>query len=168
MRSLTKLLSAICLVAIAVCLTITNISCNRLSKCGTGTCANGGVCDNETCTCPAGYQGSTCQTVSRNAFLGNWSASENGSETQGAQYPVSILESKQAVNDIIITNFLNHFTDPVNAYVINDSLFIPYQKLDGYTIQGNGCLLTNRTIVISYVETTLLSNLIVAGVITLR
>ncbi len=168
MYSFKKLFATICLVAVAACLVATGVSCNRISKCGAGVCANGGVCDNGNCVCATGYQGSTCQTVSRNAFMGNWTAFERNGIALTEPYPVSISAGKTAINDVTISNLFNEFTDPVNAYVVSDSVFIPYQKLAGYSIRGSGCLQANHILVINFVETTLLSNLIVAGAITLH
>ena len=152
----------------AACFFITNISCNRISKSSSGTCVNGGVCDGGKCICPTGYTGNNCETISRNAFLGNWTAFKKDSVFLAEPYPVSISQGKPAANDITIANLLNAFTTPINGYVVNDSLFIPYQELQGYSIRGSGALQANHTIVVSYVETTLLSNLFIAGVITLH
>ena len=168
MHSFKKLLSAIYLVAIATCLIMTGVSCNRISKCGAGVCANGGVCDNGNCVCATGYQGSTCQSVSRNAFMGNWTAFERNGAALTEPYPVSISAGKPSINDVTISNLLNELSTPMNAYIVNDSVFIPYQKLGGYSIQGSGCLQANHTLVINFVETTLLSNLIIAGAITMH
>ncbi len=40
---------------------LTFVSCKN--KCGSVTCSNGGVCDNNVCKCPTGYYGNACQTA---------------------------------------------------------------------------------------------------------
>ncbi len=78
-------------------------SCNR-DKCKTIVCANNGVCNGGSCVCPSGYEGTNCEKVSRNKFLGNWTVFEKGSITLAAQYPISI-EATTEVYDVTIKNF---------------------------------------------------------------
>src|ERR1700733_7922771 len=119
MHALRKSLSLFYLALYAMCFITLNTSCTH-NKCYSVSCVNGGVCNNGSCTCPVGYQGATCQTISRDVLLGNWTVSEKGNITEAAQYPMSIVEGGPNINDIAINNFLNSFTTPVNGYVIND------------------------------------------------
>ena len=124
------------------------VSCNR-DKCRTVVCAHGGVCNGGACTCPTGYEGSNCETVSRNKFLGNWMVYEKGSITLAAQYPVSIEATTDNPTttpvNLVIKNFYNYFTTPVKAYVTNDSLYIPNQQYEGKVLFGIGYIYTNVT-----------------------
>ena len=170
MRALIISLSVFTIAMFATCLLFTTTSCTR-DKCHSVSCANGGVCNNGNCTCPTGYEGTNCQTISRNAFVGNWSASEKGSTTEASQYPISISEGNPNINDITITNFLNEITGPINAYVINSRLYIPHQLLQGNSIQGTGSLTTTAsgtTIVISDTVTNLTTNTITVTIVTLE
>lgn len=47
-----------------------NDPCNKM------VCKNGGVCFKGTCTCPAGYDGDSCQTVWVTPYLGSWDIRE--------------------------------------------------------------------------------------------
>lgn len=118
-------------------------SCNR-DKCKTIVCANGGVCNDGSCTCPAGYEGTNCETVSRNKFLGNWHVLEKGSITLAAQYPVSI-EATTLITDVVIKNFYNYFKTPVKATIKGDSIFIPNQQYEGKVLFGIGFIYSNVT-----------------------
>ena len=137
----TILVSA--LVTLTAFLSIGYFSCNR-DKCKTIVCGNGGVCNGGTCICPAGYEGTNCQTVSRDKFLGNWTVFEKGSTTAAAQYSISIQAGYQ-ITDVVIDNFFNYFLQPVNGSVSGDTLYIPNQQLEGKVTFGIGYIYSNVT-----------------------
>jgi len=143
MKTPLKTIQIIALIAFSAFASVTYTSCNR-DECKTIVCANQGVCNNGACTCPLGYEGTNCETVSRDKFIGNWSVFEKGSITQAAQYPISISAGVN-ITDVVITNFYNYFTVPVNATVNNDTLFIPNQQYQGKVLFGVGYIYTNTT-----------------------
>jgi hypothetical protein len=118
-------------------------SCNR-DKCKTIVCANGGVCNGGSCNCPSGYEGTNCEKVSRDKFLGNWTVFEKGSITLAAQYPISI-EPTTNISDVIIKNFYNYFKTPIRGTVVGDSLYIPNQQYEGKVLFGLGHIYSNVT-----------------------
>jgi hypothetical protein len=169
MHNLIRSLTGFYIALFATCFIAINSSCTR-DKSNSISCVNGGVYNNGSCTCPIGYQGTNCQTISRQAFLGNWTATGKGTITEGAQYPVSVQAGNPDINDITFTNLSPNYTSPVNAYVINSNLYIPYQTQQGNSIQGTGALTTTAsgtTIVISDTVTNLTTNTITVTVITL-
>ncbi len=121
------------------------VSCNS-DKCKTIICANGGVCNSGSCTCPSGYEGSNCETVTRKKFTGNWMVFEKGSNSLAAQYPITITEG-ESITFVNINNFYNFFfTKPIRAYVQGgDKLIIPPQYLQGKYIYGEGHIYSNVT-----------------------
>jgi hypothetical protein len=119
-------------------------SCNR-DKCKTIVCAFDGVCNNGACICKSGYEGSNCETLTRDKFTGNWTVFEKGSTTLAAQYPISIVPSGTSPTDVVINNFYNFFTVPIKAYVMGDSIFIPNQQYQGKVVFGVGYIYTNVT-----------------------
>ena len=132
------------LIIVSAFISITYMSsCNR-DKCKTIVCANGGVCNSGACTCPSGYEGSNCETVSREKFLGNWTVFEKGSVTEAAHYVISIQPSTQ-ITDVVIQNFYNYFTVPIKGYVSGDSLYIPNQQYQGKVVFGIGYIYSNVT-----------------------
>ena len=137
----TILISA--LAAFSVFSSITYISCNR-DKCKTIVCANGGVCNSGTCVCPSGYQGSNCETVTRDKFLGNWQVFEKGSVTLAADYSITIQKSTDITN-VVIQNFYNYFHTPIKGYVVGDTLFIPNQQYEGKVLFGIGYIYSTVT-----------------------
>ncbi len=136
-------LKTILVIAFSALATVVYTSCNR-DQCKTIVCANQGVCNSGVCTCPAGYEGSNCETVSRDKFIGNWSVFEKGSITQASQYPISISKGV-LITDVVITNFYNYFIVPVNASVIHDTLFIPNQQYQGKVLFGVSYVYTSTT-----------------------
>lgn len=134
MSTFFKSLSTFCIVVFATCL---NISCTHNSG-NTIDCMNGGIYKNGTCTCAVGYQGTNCQTLSRKAFLGNWTVFEKGSVADAAQYAVGIQTAGPNINDIAIANLIPTIDTTINGYIVNDSLYIPYQVLQNQSIQGTG------------------------------
>ncbi|MCW3124093.1 MAG: hypothetical protein JWQ38_3585 [Flavipsychrobacter sp.] len=140
-RLKTILLSAVvtCSAFVAVVYT----SCNR-DKCKTIVCANGGVCNSGACICPSGYEGSNCETASRDKFEGHWTVFEKGSNTEAAQYPVTIKKGKN-VTDVLIYNFYNYFNTPIKGYVSNDTVFIPNQQYEGKVLFGQGYMFSDVT-----------------------
>jgi hypothetical protein len=127
----------------ATFVSMTFVSCNR-DKCKSIVCANNGVCNDGACTCPSGYEGSNCETVARSKYVGNWTVNEKGSVTNEAQYSASISNGNN-ITDLQITNFFNYFRSPINAYVVNDTIYIPNQQLEGKVVFGYGYLYTTNT-----------------------
>ncbi|MCB9063767.1 MAG: calcium-binding EGF-like domain-containing protein [Chitinophagales bacterium] len=54
---------------------VTYTACNK-DACKDVTCNNGGTCINGTCACPDGYEGTNCETITREKFLGTWKGSD--------------------------------------------------------------------------------------------
>ncbi len=129
--------------ALAVYSTILVSSCNW-DKCKTIICANGGVCNGGACTCPSGYEGSNCETTTRQKFEGNWTVFEKGSTTLAAQYYVKITDGP-LITDVLIYNFNSFLTHPIRAIVSDTNIIIPNQVYNGKYILGNGTIHYNTT-----------------------
>jgi hypothetical protein len=130
---LKKILFSLCAFAF-VC--TFHVSCSS-DKCKTIVCAYGGTCSGGVCSCPAGYEGTTCANVARNKFLGNWEVFEKGTVTNTAVYPISIV-ADSLITQVQILNFWNHFKQPIIATVSHDSLIINTQYQAGFTVTGIG------------------------------
>jgi hypothetical protein len=127
----------------AFCAIVYTSSCNR-DKCKTIVCANAGVCNDGGCNCPAGFEGTNCEKVARDKFLGNWHVLEKGSITLAAQYAISI-EASNNLTEVTIKNFYNYFKTPIKAYIKADSIFIPNQQYEGKLLFGIGYIYSNVT-----------------------
>jgi hypothetical protein len=138
-------LKTICLTA-ATAFSIFSVTVFNACKedlCHAVTCAYGGVCDNGECLCKSGYEGALCETETRKKFLDVWHVMEDGSLTDANQYGVTI-EPGSLPNEIRIVNFRNVVTEPVDAYVKGDSLFIPLQTKGMFTVEGYGWIRENK------------------------
>lgn len=64
-----SMLAAVVFMSIAS--TVTYTSCVH-DSCKAVICRNGGVCSDEFCMCPDGYEGTQCEIVSREKFIGTY------------------------------------------------------------------------------------------------
>ncbi len=101
------------------------------------TCMNGGQCINDSCRCPAGYEGLYCETTSVNKFLGSWDVSEKGSISVAKNY-TAYIQSDTVNGSVRIEFFNNYFSSYVKANTVKDSIFIPEQVLQGKRVIGKG------------------------------
>ena len=117
---------------------VTYTSCTE-DKCKGIICAYGGTCNEGRCTCPTGYEGPQCETINRVRFQGDWYVNEDGTQSNAAQYTVSIEPDGDATH-IKMTNFYNHLLQDVKATVLGDTLTIPQQVINNFTVEGWGVI----------------------------
>lgn len=106
---------------------VTYTSCSE-EKCAAIVCANGSVCNEGSCICPSGYEGSRCETVNRDRFLGNWSVVEDGTISAPANYSV-VVEKGSGITEVTLKNFRNYYTSNVKGRVKGDTLYIDPQDV---------------------------------------
>lgn len=139
--------------SLTIDLTLACTNCCNLSCGANGTLINAnGVC---ACDCDAGYEGASCDTLSRDKFLGTWSVNDNCSASGSAVYSVNIAPGT-AVDRILIANFWNAYSAPVVATVSGNTLTIASQDPDndGYLVSGMGTYsITGTTATISLAYT---------------
>jgi hypothetical protein len=149
MKSYLKTIVISALAVFAAFSAVTYSACTADSdKCKTVVCANGGACSQGVCICLAGYQGTLCEATLRTSYTTKdgsavWSILESGTLSATAQYNVTLKNSNEGVNYVLIYNFRNSFADAVRAYVVKDSLIIPQQIVDKKQVQGYGILSEN-------------------------
>jgi len=119
--------------------TLAMSGCKKDDPCDDVTCLNGGTCNDGTCACPAGYQGSTCGTEVRAKFVGSY----NGTfSCPGVNVTVNMNVSNSAAG---ITSIV--FGDGVDTWVgtvSGSSVTIATQTIGGgTTISGTGQLSGN-------------------------
>ncbi len=133
-RLKTIILSAIGVISAFTTVTLT--SC--VDKCKSISCAYEGVCNEGKCLCKTGYEGPQCETLARKKFLGPWVVTETGSITsESRQYTVSV-EDGPNLSEVRIKNFYNKVQQDVSAFVKGDTIVIPQQDVDNYSLQGSG------------------------------
>jgi hypothetical protein len=143
MNSFKKILLA-SVVTLGAFGTVLYTSCSK-DACKGVTCQNGGTCSGGNCTCTTGYEGTNCETVSRDKFVKSWSASDlvTGSSTPIA-YTASIAAgSTSDVTSVVISNSFsdNFFTvGPITATISGSTITIPLQNPDNnkYSVSGTG------------------------------
>jgi hypothetical protein len=127
---------------------ITYTACNK-DACKSVTCNNGGTCSGGTCTCATGYEGTSCQTASRDKFDKTWSANETSVGTNGSKplvYSPTIAASTTATSVTAVnisglaTDGTPFFNNLVTATVSANVITIPTQSPDNdsYSVSGSG------------------------------
>ncbi len=151
-------------VAVVAALALTVNSCKKTDDpCSGITCQNGGTCNNGSCSCATGYEGSRCETEIRAKYLSSvytvpgacFSASDLGAIATsglGVTYILVTIKNGCTAGDLTFTakvngNTLTFTTDPAscgpNQYtctgtgVINTSAS-PYQITFNYEIFQGG------------------------------
>ncbi len=123
-------------------------SCSK-DKCKDVTCQNGGTCNDGTCTCTTGYEGTNCETLSRAKFIKSWSAADVIGSTP-LSYTANIAAGIGTdVTQVIVGNsFSDNFfvIGPITANVTNATITIPVQNPDGnkYSVSGTGTLANGK------------------------
>ncbi len=131
--------------------TVTFTACTP-DPCKDVVCQNGGTCDaNGNCACPAGYEGTTCATLSRDKFIGVFNGSETctvGTDT----YAVTCTANSDNTK-FNIQNLYNQSTILAIASADGNSFTIPSQTVAaGVTGVGSGTISGNN-ITITYTLT---------------
>jgi hypothetical protein len=95
------------LLSLATALTLGLASLNSCTedKCKDVTCDNGGACVDGTCECADGYEGTTCQTESRDKIIASFTVSETCSISGNANYTVTITKSASDVTKVVVSPF---------------------------------------------------------------
>ena len=117
-------------------------SCNP-DACKDVVCANGGTCTDGSCSCPAGYEGATCDTLSRTKFIANYAVTAS---CQGS-YVAGITSSSAGDTKVIVSNIANLNTVNPGATVIGtingSTLTIARQFVTGLAtteVEGTGTI----------------------------
>ncbi|MCB0794696.1 MAG: hypothetical protein KDB88_08165, partial [Flavobacteriales bacterium] len=110
--------------------------CKKDDPCDDVVCQNGGSCNDGSCSCATGYEGSTCGTEVRAKFIGSYT----GNLTCGGQsgtVNMTITNSSAGVTSVV-------FNDGVDTWigtVSGSSVTIATQTIGGgTTISGSGQL----------------------------
>lgn len=119
---------------------VTYTACNK-DECKDVVCQNGGTCISGSCSCPAGYEGTSCETLSITKFAKVWAASDQTGSTN-LVYTVTIAPGSTLTSAIISNSFSDDFfSNTISATVDKNTITIPDQKPDpngNYRVEGMG------------------------------
>lgn len=117
-------------------------SCTK-DPCKDVVCQNGGTCDDGSCNCATGYEGTDCSTEWRTKFAASYKTS--GTDNTGGTYtdiPTTISNSSSGVTKIVI-NISGAFS--FTATLTSSTTFtIDNQTVSGFTYSGTGTLSGNN------------------------
>lgn len=133
------------LLAVGAFTMVTYTACTK-DECKDVVCSNGGTCVTGTCNCPTGYEGTTCQTITRDKFLGTY----NGNETctiGSDQYSVTFTTN----SDNLKMTFSNIYNDDYTALctITSGNSFSFSNTQDGATFTGTGSI-NGNTLTVDY------------------
>lgn len=146
MKLIKQLVFGAMLTISAFCAVVYSSSCNK-DKCKDVTCQNGGVCDGGNCTCLIGYEGTNCETKSRDKFIKTWTASDlqAGASTPTAYSATIVAGTGTDVTQVIIGNsFSDNFytVGPITATIFDSTITIALQHPDAdrFSVIGSGVI----------------------------
>src|SRR5271156_531123 len=128
MKSIRTILIAVSLTVVAG-LAIVYTACNK-DKCNNVVCQNGGACNSGNCTCLAGFEGSRCETLSRDKFIYKFNGGDTCSSNDSVYNQYSIQFLTIAANPVTMNmrNILNN---------LNDSAVCTMQSVDSFSFTGS-------------------------------
>ena len=107
---------------------LTYTACKK-DACNNVVCNNMGTCDGGKCTCPVGYEGPTCDTLSRNKFIFIYSGGDTcGADYLYTQYQIHLLAIATNPLEMTMRDFLNN---------PDDSAVCTIQSTDSFTFIGS-------------------------------
>lgn len=114
-------------------------SCKKDDPCDNVVCSNGGTCNDGTCACATGYEGTTCATEVRAKFIGTYTGTF---ACPGNNFTVNmtINPSAQGVTSVVFSDGADTWVGTVSGSSVN----IATQTITGgTTISGTGQLAGN-------------------------
>lgn len=128
--------------------TVLYTSCNK-DACKDVTCQNGGTCNDGKCTCTTGYEGTNCETKSRDKFVGVYTGSEICSVGTD-NYSITLTANSDALK-LTMQNLYNDAITATCSMLATDSFSFSGTQ-GGANFTGTGRLVTN-TLTVRYTIT---------------
>ncbi|HNB81048.1 MAG TPA: hypothetical protein PLP34_00770 [Chitinophagaceae bacterium] len=140
-------------IALASLLTLGAFSLTLFTSCDPDpcediVCANGGTCTDGTCACPAGYEGTLCETLSRTKFLGVFTGNETctlGTDTYSITCTANSDDTK-----FNIQNLYNQSSVTAIASANGNAFTIPSQTVMAGTVAVGSGTISGNTITVTY------------------
>ena len=89
---------------------VTYTSCTK-DECKDVVCNNGGTCAGGSCSCPAGYEGTNCDSKTRDKFVGTWQGQDI---CTSKTYTISLTIGASSDDVKVIVNNPGGFGTPIN------------------------------------------------------
>ena len=138
------------ILGVAAIATVGMTSCDT-DACKDVTCENGGLCVDGDCVCATGYEGTNCETLVANTFIGSFNVNETCSQSTDT-YAVTIAAGGTDVQ-VTISNLYDAglvVTGTVNANggITIDSQTFGTGQISGSVTENGGVLTFNFTITV--------------------
>lgn len=117
-------------------------ACDR-DKCENVVC-NGpqSYCLDGFCVCPQGYEGTNCDILSQDKYIGNYYVTESCNPGTTNGWAFSYISPGFSIETIIISNFLGIGRD-AEAVINGNFITLPQQSIGSYQFSGTGSFIEN-------------------------
>ena len=117
-------------------------ACHK-DKCSNVNCANGGVCNGGDCLCPVGYEGATCEALSREKFIRTFNGHDlcNVSGLNRLhQYPLHFVSVPSKPQEFMLKDFIENPDDSATCTIRSADSFTFYGSNNSTVFSGYGTL----------------------------
>lgn len=116
--------------------------------CDDVNCGDNGSCDDGTCICETGYEGTNCESLTIDRYTGSWvsSAFQCAGDSDEVNF---IIEQGSTITEIQFYEV----SDPEYVFTMeyaDDILTIPSQTVDEITVSGSGTLNADGTMTLMF------------------
>jgi hypothetical protein len=117
------------------------------NKCGSTTCLNGSTCSNNTCSCPTGYSGKSCENSWSSKFTGTYTCTQTCTPSVGTgswQSTITASTTDGGYN-IDISNFAN--SKITYTAVVDSTGHLAIDKQSAGSLVGAGSINTSTNVI---------------------
>jgi len=123
-------------------------SCGDNDACDTVVCLYDGFCEEGICACEPGFEGDSCETLTREKLTGNYTITSTCDDGSAPTTTWAVAASASALTDILINNFHEPAFN-LTATIVADDVFeiketflstqgVTYNVIGSGTFDGDG------------------------------
>lgn len=117
---------------------LTYLACKK-DKCNNVVCHNGGACNNGSCICLPGYEGTNCEILSRDKFITTFNGGDTCTDSNShPDYGIELLAVPSNNIQLTMVNLLNNPHDSAVCTMITPDSFYFQGSYNSTTYYGGG------------------------------
>jgi hypothetical protein len=130
----TRLILLTAFITIAIFSLVSYTACKK-DSCANVVCLHLGACDGGNCICKVGFEGTRCETLSRDKFIFTFNGSDSCGRFGTHQYPINFTAMLDDPREMTMKNILDD---------VDDSAVCTIQAVDSFTFIGANNATTYR------------------------